>query len=789
MQRPHITRRAFMGATGLAALAMTKGNSPVAGAAEPYKVPDDSPMACGDEYRVGSDWVQPPVNERFAGGVRQVVPSCLGNQSLAQTGYVDVTAAPFLADPTGATDSTAALQAAVDFARDLQMVTYLPVGTYLISDTITCQQNYPPAGSGAHLYPCVLIGEQRDKPSGPSVGEASGRRPVLLLAPNSYGFDDPTSPKLVVNFRSLKQGDPTAEQTNISFNNIFAGIDIVLGSGNSGAVALRLQGAQGSGAQDCTLDVQHGYTGLLGGSGSGGGHANITVVGGAIGADLRNCQPAAVTVGLTLRGQTQTALLLGSLGSLTLAGLDIDFDGTGPAIISTNMPALSTAPNNGPFAIVDASIRATESAEPAITAERCLYLEDVYVYGRKSIVQNLDGSLLEGVGTTWHHVRHYAHAVTSTPPNDGFTYSYPVYIDGRRSFDDIVDVTSDEPPASLLEPHQLPTDFPWAWKSGFANVRDSAIGAAGDGLTDDTHSLQFAMDRYDTVLLPKGYYRISRTLRMRPGTRLIGVAPAYSALIATEDIGGGDAPAPLIQSANDPAGSAVLAFFSIVLYDRPGTLLNGTYALNWRTGRKSVIRDIWPVADIAGKSAGSAEAENPRNHPFVVASGNGGGRWYRFHNGQLQYGDGYRHLLIDGTKEPLTIYQLNAEHARGLYEVEVTNAHDVTIFGLKSEYNKPVLAVLNSRNVTMFGHGGNASALPGSSLYVIESSDVKLVNLTDQGRVSGGSPSQLPGIGTDPSTWYMVTEQLSDGTLRNVQPLDRPVLYQGAPAGESGAAS
>ena len=43
-------------------------------------------------------------------------PRDLGNAKLAKLGFVDVTAAPFWADPTGRQDSTVALQEAVNSA-------------------------------------------------------------------------------------------------------------------------------------------------------------------------------------------------------------------------------------------------------------------------------------------------------------------------------------------------------------------------------------------------------------------------------------------------------------------------------------------------------------------------------------------------------------------------------------------------------------------------------------------------------------------------------------------------
>ncbi|MCE5217500.1 hypothetical protein LLH03_10800, partial [bacterium] len=56
------------------------------------------------------------------------VPTELEDQRLAALGYLDVTKGPFRADPTGRQDCTATLQAAINFARDHQLVCFFPTG-------------------------------------------------------------------------------------------------------------------------------------------------------------------------------------------------------------------------------------------------------------------------------------------------------------------------------------------------------------------------------------------------------------------------------------------------------------------------------------------------------------------------------------------------------------------------------------------------------------------------------------------------------------------------------------
>ena len=171
-------------------------------------------------------------------------------------GIVDVTASPFRADASGQTDCTKAIQKAVGFARDHQMILFFPPGTYLISDTIECRQMLTARGNGrlcgASTHPCVLVGSS-----------VPGKRSVLMLAANSKGFTDPSKRKMVVHVVNCNYGydtrdfkaEPLSPQANINYNQVFAVIDNVIGEGNAGAVGIRMQAAEGSTVQNVTIDA------------------------------------------------------------------------------------------------------------------------------------------------------------------------------------------------------------------------------------------------------------------------------------------------------------------------------------------------------------------------------------------------------------------------------------------------------------------------------------------------------------------------------------------------------
>ncbi len=102
-------------------------------------------------------------------------------------GLLDLTKRPYLADPGGNRDSTEAIHRAVNDARDNGLVCFLPLGTYLISDTISCEQeNYrldtPRFVDGRMAYywhknhKIVILGSTSD-----------GKRPVLKLSNRREG--------------------------------------------------------------------------------------------------------------------------------------------------------------------------------------------------------------------------------------------------------------------------------------------------------------------------------------------------------------------------------------------------------------------------------------------------------------------------------------------------------------------------------------------------------------------------------------------------------------------------
>ncbi len=771
-------------------LAALAGGLPMAAA----YLPPGRHLACANE---AADVLQPPPPReppalRPASRFRW---EDLGNRAAAELGFLDVTAAPFHADPTGREDATSAVQAAVDFARENQLVCYFPAGDYLVSDTIVCEQyrRLRPDGVsrfGDRNHPCVLMGDR-----------GGTRRSRLILAPRSPGFDDPRRPKYVLHFWAPGAGREASvdrPQPNISMNQMLLGLDIVIGEGNPGATAVRHRAAQGSGVQDCVLDVRYGYCGLEGGAGSGGSHARVTILGGQIGLDLRETQPAPTVTGFTLVGQNLAAVVCGSRQTAVLVGTAIRFAGTGPAVASGD---LKRGAHHGQLCVIDSLIEHERgNGGAAIWSESGLYLRNVYFRGfatpivQPGIPAPPSASQTEGDRNGWRRIVEYAAGVPQTATawnwnRQRYTYPSPIYLDGMK-LDQPYYLESEEvaaPPADLQARHIWDDRFPHWQAADTVNVKAAPYGAVGDGIADDTFAIQRAVDDHAAVFLPKGTYAVSKTIRLRPETRLIGTHRCFTWLQPMAAPGGDFTdprnPHPVVETADDSEAVTALAFLGI----RSLPDSQAAYCLHWQAGRRSIFRDVNVEFAFRARPQGLTvpedEAELSRlfRHPLVLVDGNGGGRWYDFHQESSSgHGPEYRHILIQGTRQPLHMYQCNPEHARSRANLEIRDAENVLLYGVKGEYYRPIVQITGSRRVGIFGYGGNAAAPPGGALFVVENStDFVLANLVDSPRFPGGRPdTYFAGDGVDPELWHMLIERTAAGREIRTAPLERPILYK-----------
>ncbi len=656
------------------------------------------------------------------------------------------------------------------------------------ADTLECvQQLYQRTNGrvfGGNRFPNLLVGSRR-----------GAQRPTLVLAPHAPGFDDPSQPKIFIRFWSRGYGNPTnadrvsdglppeVEQPNIGMNQMLVNVNIVLGEGNSGAVALRHQAAEGSAIEDCTIDATHGHTGIQGAIGSGGGSAGVTVLGGRIGLDftgyMSGSQPTPTITGFTLQGQTEAAIRSTSRQTLVAAGLKILADRCAGPLIQVGNPqrdksgnARRLPANHGELILVDGQIEFTGQAieQPqrvVVRSDRGVYLQDVYVRGAtKVVVDPVQAVELEGAPDGWLKVFRYAHAA-SPQRHQGFQYRYPVYVDGQ-SVPSIRQVQPGvTPPADLQSRHLWPASFPSFEAAGAVNVQAAPYGARGDGRADDTGAIQRAIDENEIVFLPKGCYRLTRTLELRPHTKLIGAGQHLSLLVVTgEGTFASDSSLPaVVRTADTADASTVLAFLGFQSVRGAPDV----QALHWRCGGRSIFRAV----EIRTATMRGAH---------VLISGSGGGNWYNFRASLWPRGPkavpDYRHLLVEGARGPLRFYQFSPQHATSDFAAEFRASRCISVFGAKYEGSQPMLAVRDCDDVCLFGHGGNAKPLPGQSLYLVQRTPNFLLANGVDGPTPVGSRSLSHPLGsTDPREWHMLIDRPADRTELALPPLERPVLY------------
>lgn len=728
-------------------------------------------------------------------------------------GYLDVTTLG--ADPSGETDSTQALQAAILQARDTDRVVWLPPGTYRISDRLEAKRD---SGRGN-----IIMGSTVD----PS------NRATLYLAPNSPGFNNPARPRVMLHFYNEGTVDRESN-TPGQFNQGIVGVNFKVGPGNDGAAALRLQGAEGCTIQDVHIDLtEGGHTGILGVPGSGGSTHGVTVLGGRIGIDTRSppglapggSQPTPVVSGATLIGQSDVALFASSRGAFVLVGSRIVRDVPGPAIRLWRH--WEAQPFDSSLQLVDCLIEYTLPA-PATTVVdmvapvgRSFLFENTYVKNAARVWPGLEAN-----ANGWMHFRRAAvHILPSARPWG--QPAEPVYVEGEVFGDLFVDATADKaPPPGFDAVHRIPADFPTWETPGIVDV--TTLGAVGDGVTDNWAVLQAAIDTYEMLFFPKGTFMVSNTLDLRPDSKLVGsyhtrttiqaIASLARRFAGTTD---NDPDAPIIRSADVAGAQTWLGFFQI---KRTYPLAShnaspvGNFALEWRSGGESIVRMVEVESRTTGNYRPDFAAANfwginiienpidpnhpqqsfpdgmwawPCDHPNVVIRGNGGGRWYNFwFHGRQALREHVPFLLVEGTTEPLHFYHLHMQQQDSRNHGEFIGAHNISIYGTKAEIKGSLTYFEDCTNVRIFGNGGLTSPDPDyNPPYLFRFANCEDFLIGGIGDTINEGESRWIGgafdrwIHANLHTWFPLQDAADDRADVVVPSAHRPILYlRGDPA-------
>lgn len=626
-----------------------------------------------------------------------------GCGELGEMGLVDVTCPQYGADPTCTQDSTAAIQKAMNDAyKHDGMVTFFPPGVYCVSGTLVGEDYSSPQTRGKSYE---------------LVGSTAGAPPIIRLKANSNGFNNPNSPKPVIWLYTLRGREKEGSEigslnTANGFMESIRNLDIEVEEGNAGAVGVSLWGAQNNSILSVRVRLKSGFSGFNGMPGDNSALSDIEVVGGKHGisnsSESQNVKWPTMT-NVRLYDQTDAAITNYGGTNWMISGLHIR-KASGPAIVPSS--GTQTSEN---ITILDGKIEFTgQSQEPAIKNGRnkAIALQNVYFNNVSTIIQSPQDTVSGGSG--WRRVETYGYPGQGKNMVNGEVSSSP-YNTG---------VTAAAPPENLLSRHSInPVDYPSpdvilgrisAGDRTVANVWDHGIfptqtgwavkkyGVGNHTNPDVTDKLQSLINSgVELIFFPRGKYVVSRTIEMRENTHFIGIANQSSGLVMSDNWKpSASNPATMIRTPNSPTASPKMSFFRVLFRtDPPNDHSRGI--VHVQSGKTVFL-------DTAVRPNLTSNTQNIQPNIRILMNNNAGGKFYGLSLGANEPRNqhkGYRHLLIEGTTNPLVMYGPNPEDHDfygkvGGWGMEIKDASNVAIYGSKTE-NHNTLLVQNSKNIAL----------------------------------------------------------------------------------------
>lgn len=553
------------------------------------------------------------------------------------------TSEEFGADPSGETDNTSALQAAVDKleAEFRNGIIFIPEGTYRFEGTVNLWQGIRLIGFGSN-------------------------RPVFTVAENSPGFMRPDT-RYIIHFRINKPGlgEELRDAQNTTFYSGLRNIDFRIGAGNPGLVACRFRVAQLCSIEDADFYMEDSL-------------AAVEMVGN----EIERCRFYGGQFGL-LTGETVPywPFYLG----------DCIFSGQSKACISTyraGMTILRTILSNSPYGVF---VPNKEQDNHYIEEFERLYMYDCRMenLSKAGVCMNMvrypqnwlhaEKVYCSGVPRFFESFGYQYNGHIGVPHIEPSSNCYSVDIhmglrinvdneDIKRSFD--VDCRVN--PLDCLPASPVPDYVPAPCISDCINIK--ALGAKGDGYTDDTEIFERAIEQYQAIYVPQGKYLLTRGLKLNKSTAIIGLHSSMTRFCLQDNCPGFDNAAAPAAMFSIPEGG--LNHISGICFD--GGRNKGVIQVDWLGAPSSIMEDC--LFDFGGH--GKTAKGRDRYYGVYIHDG-GAGVFKNIWMPDVWTRDGFH---ISNTSSPGQIWMVSVEHHLDI-EVVLENVSNWKIVALQTEEN------------------------------------------------------------------------------------------------------
>jgi hypothetical protein len=633
-----------------------------------------------------------------------VPPSVSAYQSMPD----DARAVTVRAKGDGVSDDSDAIQRAIDSAANKGEggLVFLPSGRYRITRSL--------------LVPIAV-----------RIYGVGKTRPVLLLAPNTPGFQKGVANMLIftgtdtynigkvampvpsaVPF-STEPGKAVRDANSSTFYSALSNVDFEVGDGNPAASGVRMHTAQHSNLSH--IDFRMG-SGLAGVYQVGNIAYNLRFFGGRYGILAEKTSPA---------------------WQFTL--LDSLFDGQRDAAIREHEAGLTLAN--------------TEIRNTPVGIEINRGYGD-WLWGHDVRFENVSkaGIIISNENNAYTQVGFERISARNVPVFAHFRDSGKQLAGSGRNYQ-IAEFNHGLKLAGLGEPGQFDTNYRTAAlpaKSStervmralpptaeWASVR--SFGAKGDGVSDDTVAIQKAIDSRRVVYLPLGFYAVNDTIRLKPDTVLIGLHPGLTRLVLPNGsplYQGTDTPKALLESAR--GGDGIVTGIGLAT----GEVNPRAVALLWRAGERSLVDDIriqWGYGSPSDPYQKNARFDTSawwdRQYPSVWVTDGGGGTFTGVWSpaGHAQAG-----FFVSNTKTPGRVYELSAEH-HIRNEIVLDGVENWSFYAPQTEEevrdgaDSVSLAIRNSKNILLANYHAyrvTRSMKPApTAVQISNSSDIRFRNV------------------------------------------------------------